>query len=151
MMTDGETIQAIREIAGLKDNTGKDLTQIENFLREAILVKIDINRMDRDGWLIQIKETGQRYWAECWMPWFESDVPQGQIQSNMLILNPILEVIVYQDKSDEGWRILVPKRRCAKINEAGVKYIGHANSYIKIAEDHIDIVSPKITINGVQL
>ena len=69
----------------------------------------------------------------------------------MLILNPILEVIVYQDKSDEGWRILVPKRRCAKINEAGVKYIGHPNSYIKITKDQIDIVAPKVTINGVNL
>ena len=151
MMTDGETIQAIRKIAGQVDDTGKDLTKLESFIREALLVKIDLNRIDMDGWLIQVKETGQRYWAECFMPPYESWTPEGTLSDRMLILNPLQEVLVYQDKTDEGWRILAPKRRSAKINEAGVKYIGHGDSYIKITKDHIDIVSPKITINGVTL
>lgn len=149
MMTDGETIQAIRAIAGLTDDTGKDLTKVESFIREANLVKINLNRIDMDGWLIQIKETGQRYWAENFMPYLESYTPEGQIENGILTLNPIEEVLVYQDRTDEGWRILIPKSRCAKINEAGVKYIGHPNSYIKITKEGIDIVAPKITINGV--
>jgi hypothetical protein len=149
MLTDQETIKAVRTIAGLTDATGKDLTQVESFIREAQLIKIDLNRIDLDGWLIQIKESGRRYWAECFMPFFESSTPEGKVQKNILTLNPIIDVLVYQDKTDEGWRILIPKNRCAKINEPGVKYIGYDDSYIKITKDGIYIVSPNITINEV--
>lgn len=149
MISDRKSAINLKEITGvIKD--GIDITERTLGEIEGELIKIDMSKINSDGWYVKIIETSRYEWMFMRFKKGDFFLPNGNLTNGILMVaNEDKNVLVQEDENGAAWNIIDYNGTINTIPEPGEKIIENGTSRIRVKKDSIIIEGGEVFINGI--
>jgi hypothetical protein len=146
MTSDNQTIKYLKEITGTRDLSSVDINQREFGVHRANLIKVNLEKLDSDGWNIQIVKSGKFVDA-----FYIGDlvILYDELRDGYAYYNTPVNGYAWMNDDGVSWTFTIQEH--FNDIQPGEKIIRMGNSTIKLTNNRITIDADEVYINGTQL
>ena len=119
-------------------------------VRYGYIDKIDYSKANSYIYHVMFPDTKTDVWARKIGNSSLKSLPKTKSGKDLIALEDVIWVGVSIEYNSLTW-VIIGEAESDEIPESGTIRVGYKDSYIEISEDGINIVSPKVKINGEEL
>jgi hypothetical protein len=134
MISDQQAIKDLKNITGTRNIESVDLKEWELGLHRATLLKVDLSRLNQDGWGIKIDKIDEMKNA-----FYSGDlkIPYGEVKENFVYINPPLSGYAWMNDDGQSWTFQLKEDFTGV--QVGQKVVRMGNSTVILSNEKIEI------------